>query len=224
MKSVLKTLLPIVLLLLTAACARAPFAPIETALMPPISGQALVEKCWPDAGAVYRVRQTALLKVGFREFAMDGVLILNLSQQKARLVGMSSMGIKFFDIEVIGDTVTPHYIFPELNKIPGLAERIGEAVQRLYLYPLPAPTDEMAAGEKEQILTRTVDGSRYRFVFGGIERLLTEKSAAGKTEKWTARYYDYAQTADRWIPGGIFYRDSRGRYSLTLWTEKVEIK
>jgi hypothetical protein len=220
----LKTLLPIALLLLTTACARAPFAPMEAASMAPVSGQALVEKCWPDADGVYRVRQTALLEVGFREFAMDGVLILNLGQQSARLVGMSSMGIKFFDIEVIGDTVTPHYIFPELNKIPGLADRIGEAVKRLYLSPLPAPTDEMAAGEAQQVLTRTVDGTRYRFVFGGKDRLLAEKSAAGKSEKWTARYYDYTQSSDRWIPGGIFYRDSRGRYSLTLWTEKVEKK
>jgi hypothetical protein len=222
MRIVLKGMLPIALLVLVASCARVPFEPMAAVEMPPVPKAALLEKHWPDALGVYRIRQTALLKIGFRELPMDGVLILNAREQKARLVAMSSMGIKFFDVEIIGDTVTAHYILPEFRKIGNLPERIGEAVQRLFLSPGPAPGDAMGADEKALWLTRTVDGTRYRFVFGGEHRLLASKTADGGTEKWTARYFDYMQTGNEWIPRGFTYRDARGRYALTLWTERVE--
>lgn len=224
MKFVLRGFLPIAVFVLVTSCARVPFEPMETAPMLPVSKAALLEKSWPDTRAVYRIRQTALLKVGFRKIPMDSVLILNARQRTARLVAMSSMGIKFFDIETIGDTVTAHYIFPEFRKIENLPERIGEAVRRIFLSPLPGPGDATGADEKVQWLTRTVDGTRYRFVFDGKNRLLEMKSADGGAEKWTARYYDYERTGDEWIPMGITYRDTRGRYALTLWMERVERK
>ncbi len=209
-------------LLCLGACSAAPFAPPRLVKTVALSASQLAQKHWSSTPAVYRMRHAALLEIGFRQIPMNGFMELNLVEGSARLVAMDSMGIKLFDLSVIGDRVEQHSMIPALARLPQLKQEIARSLRRIFLDPGPASGDVLETSKRSYSTERKERGIDLEFVFGGPDQTLLEKRGRGPGENWTVRYFDYQLLGQRHIPAGILLHDRSAGYRLTLWQQGVK--
>jgi hypothetical protein len=149
---------------------------------------------------------------------------LDTGAKSARLVGMNDMGVKLYDISVDTASSQAHFMIPDLARYSGFAEAVAASVRRIFLAPEPVPGDALEITPTSYLLTRKsgAEGT-VRFLFGGVDAQLLEKSSRGPSGSWRVRYYQYQrQQQGRLFPGGIVLDDDKARYRLTLWIESVE--
>ena len=211
------------LLLILTGCATVPFAPTELTALPPRSAAQLSDGLWSSGTGSLLIRQSALFELKGMRVPMVGVMKLDLAAKSARLVGMNDMGVKLYDISIDAAKSQAHFVIPELAKYPGFAEAVAVSVRRIFLAPLPSPSDKLQGSATSYRLSRGDGaGGTLLFSFGGARAQLLEKSCRGGAESWRVRYYQYQQGQERLFPGGIVLDDDRAKYRLTLWIESVE--
>jgi hypothetical protein len=219
----MKHLLFVALLLLVSACTPVPFPPTQLTPTVPCPSTTLTDGLWSAGSGSLLIRQSALFELQGMKVPIAGVMKLNLTAQSARLVGMNDMGVKLYDLSVDATTSTTHFIIPDLARYPGFSEAVAVSVRRIFLAPQPAPSDLLKRSSTSYLLSRkSGDGGTLRFLFGGAEAQLLEKSSQGPAESWRVRYYQYQRQAGRIFPGGIILEDEQAGYRLTLWIESVE--
>lgn len=217
-----RSILFLLLLLLTAGCARLPFTPAPAMPTRPLTADVLLQGLWTGGDRIWRIRQTVLFELHGAKVPMDGFLRLDSGRGEARLVGLNDLGVKLFDLAVTVEGHEEHYLFPELARIPGVSGAIAGAVRHIFLEPQPAVSDSLEIGTTEYRLNRGGTERRVLFIFGGPGANLLEKRVQGDGEAWRARYFDYRPVGAAQVPGGILLEDERGGYRLTLWLEEVK--
>lgn len=211
------------LLLLVNACATVPFA--NTELTPTTSRTAaeLSAALWSSAHGNFLLRQSALFELQGMKIPIAGVMKLNLAAKDARLVGMNDMGVKLYDISVDRTSNTANFIISDLASYQGFAEAVALSVRRIFLTPEPSADDSLVITADTYLFSRENGSSgNIRFVLGGAQAQLLEKTYSGAAESWRVRYYQYQQYQGGLFPGGIVLDDDRAKYRLTLWIESVE--
>lgn len=211
------------LLLLVSACATVPFA--GTVLTPtvPKSAEALTGELWNSGTGSLMIRQSALFEFNGMRVPIAGIMKLDRTAKSARLVGMNDMGVKLYDISVDAASSQSHFIMPDLASYPGFTEAVAVSVRRIFLVPEPAADDKLERTPKNYLLTRENGaGETIRFIFGGTDAQLLEKSFKGPADSWRVRYYQYQRQPGQLFPGGIVLDDDKAGFRLTLWIESVE--
>jgi len=210
-------------LLLISACTTVPFTPVELTPTIPRSAAELSGSLWNSGNGSIMIRQSALFEFEGMRVPITGVMKLDRSARIARLVGMNDMGVKLYDISVDDAAIQAHFIMPELARYPGFADAVATSVRRIFLTPEPARDDALERTSTSYVLTRKAPaGGAIRFVFGGADAQLLEKSYRGATGSWRVHYYQYQRLSGHFFPGGIVLDDDRAGYRLTLWIESVE--
>lgn len=211
------------LLLLVSACATVPFAPTELTPTVPRTAAELSGALWNSGTGSLMIRQSALFEFEGMRVPIMGVMKLDLTAKRARLVGMNDMGVKLYDISVNASSSQAHSIIPDLARNPGFAEAVAASVRRIFLTPEPAADDTLERTSTNYLLTRKNGaGGTVRFKLGGADAQPLEKSYRGPAESWRVRYYHYQRRQGNLFPGGIVLDDERAGYRLTLWIESVE--
>jgi hypothetical protein len=217
-----RLLLVALLLFATSACSSVPFKPTKLIpALPKTSGE-LCSSRWNSGPGSLLIRQSALFELQGMRVPIAGVMKLTPSAGSARLIGMNDMGVKLYDISVDRKSSQANFVIPDLARYPGFAEAVAVSVRRIFLTPEPAPGDPLTMNADSYLLTRESDEGTLRFLFGGAEAQLLEKSFRGKAGSWRVRYYQYQRQQERLVPGGIVLDDDRAGYRLTLWIESVE--
>jgi hypothetical protein len=209
-------------LLLICGCSAVPFA--DTRLVPaiPASAGELTSELWQSGQGTVLIRQSALFEFHGMRVPLVGIMKLDLAKKSARLVGMNDMGVKFYDLSVERNSSTAHFVIPELARYPGFAEAVATSVRRIFLDPEPEPDDSFITASDTYRFCRTKDGQAIRFVIGGADRQLLEKTSSGARESWRVRYYQYQRFEGNLLPAGVVLDDDKADYRLTLWIESVE--
>lgn len=218
----LPRLLLAALVFLSSACSTVPFAPTELTAVPPRTAASLCETLWDSGSGSLLIRQSALFELQGMKVPIDGVMKLDRGARSARLVGMNDMGVKLYDISVDRTSSRANFVIPELARYPGFAEAVALSVRRIFLEPVPSPGDALTLSDKSYLLTREGSEETLRFLFGGAQAQLLEKTGRGKAGSWRVRYYQYQRQQESLVPGGIVLDDERAGYRLTLWIESVE--
>jgi hypothetical protein len=212
------------ILLLVSACSSVPFTPTELTSAVPRTAHELTAKSWNSGTGSVMIRQSALFEFEGMQVPIAGIMKLDLAAKYARLVGMNDMGVKLYDISVDSASSQAHFIIPDLAGYPGFAEAVAVSVRRIFLSPQPALDDSLELTPTSYLFKResSTNGGTTRFILGGADAQLLEKSFCGPTEAWNVRYYLYQHRQGRLFPGGIVLDDRRAGYRLTLWIESVE--
>lgn len=210
------------LLLLVCGCSTVPFAPTRLTPVKPATAAELTGALWELGQGSLLVRQSALFEFRGMRAPLEGVMKLDLTKRSARLVGMNDMGVKLYDISVEPGSSTANFIIPELSSYPGFAEAVANSVRRIFLTPEPEPGDKLVTTPVSYSFSREMEGQKIRFLLGGVDRQLLEKSSDGIRESWRVRYYQYKRLQGNLIPTGVVLDDIRADYRLTLWIESVE--
>lgn len=207
---------------LLTACSTVPFEPTRLTELPPATAAEVTRGQWNSGDGILLVRQSAVFELYGMKVPVAALMKLDLGKREARLVGMNEMGVKLYDISVDRGKSEAHFVMPELARYPKFVEAVGTSVRRIFLEPLPSPDDSLSVESKRYLLTRRSGGDTVRFLFGGEQAQLLEKSSTGKSGSWRVRYYQYQNQQGILFPGGIVLDDDQAKYRLTLWTESVE--
>ena len=219
----LLTALLLLTLLPLGGCATVEFAATIPVPTSPASIRALIDGLWSATPGSLLVRQSALFELQGMRVPISGVMRLDPAAKTARLVGLNDMGVKLYDISVDATSSRTNFLVGELASDPGFAEAVALSVRRIFLAPQPAAGDRLEITPESYLLTREgSSGATVRFILGGADRQLLEKSVRGPAESWRVGYYQYRPGPGRLFPGGIVLEDRQAGYRLTLWTEKVE--
>lgn len=217
----LLTCLPGALLLLLTGCATVPFQPVELTPTAPRSAAELSAGLWSRSGSKLMLRHSALFEFQGMRVPVEAMLMLDPAAGEARLVGMTEMGVKLYDITILPDGSRANFVMPEFARYPGFADAVATSVRRIFLAPEPGPGDLVRVAPKSYLLTREDEGGTVSFTLGGADAQLLEKSFRGRDGSWRVRYYQYQRSNGRLFPGGVVLEDDRAGYRLTLWMESV---
>jgi hypothetical protein len=218
----IRLILAALLFLMSACSTVVPFAPTELIPSAPRSAAELSAGLWDSGSGSLLIRQSALFELAGMRVPIAGIMKFDLAARSARLVGMNDMGVKLYDISVDRSSSLANFVMPELARYPGFTEAVAASVRRIFLEPVPSPADALTLTPTSYLLTRETGDGTLRFLFGGTETQLLEKSCRGKGASWQVRYYQYQRKQGSLVPGGIVLDDDRAGYRLTLWIESVE--
>lgn len=207
---------------LAGCSAQVPFDRASPVATRPLPLETLLENHWLLDTGVYRIRQTGVFRIGWKKIPLEGFAQVDTGQKTVRLVGLSGMGMKLFDLLVSRQTVTVHYMMPQLEEHPRFAEAVAESVRRIFLAPQPDRGDVLSRDRYRYMIRRRESGGEYRFHFGGREALLLEKEGRGGEEDWRVRYFEFRRLENLWVPGGIVLEDEAAGYRLTLWLDEIK--
>jgi hypothetical protein len=213
----------LILLLALAGCSGVPFvAPDTVALRPDVTATQLATAVWTAQQGVFRLRQTVLFEFRGTRVPMAGLMRLDLTEDRLRLVALNDLGVKLFDLEVTPIGEQQHYLLPDLAKIPHFTEAVAASVRRVFLTPRPDGSEALRLTASRGQLTRPYRSGEIRFTFGGSGSQLLATEVAGDQENWMARYFEYQTAGTILYPRGIVLDDRIAGYRLTLWQEEVK--
>ncbi|WP_031388627.1 DUF3261 domain-containing protein [Desulfonatronum thiodismutans] len=172
-----------------------------------------------EAGTLH-LRQTVIWKAGERVQVMQGIMLLDGQRKQVRLLGLSEIGIKLFDLTVGGDVHEVHLLAPVLGPARELlARQVAQSVRRVFLTYPEMETAQAFVGPGSVILAdHTGDGN-----------LVLECSPPGEPvrrvwspdQRWEIDLDDYSLMNDITLPGRIVYQDHRAGYVLTIILHEV---
>lgn len=210
-------------LLFVAACA--PY-PQRLDLREPcpqqLAADAVVAEHWLGAADTWRLRQSALLELRGRKFALEGFMILDLAQQRLHMVAMNDMGVVFFELIVTAEDQELRRALPQLQQQRGLAEGIAASLRRIYLEPQPQTTDPAQMYKTNLRLWRPLADGDLSFVFDCDGRL-RETRQSSNTQGWQVVYENYQLIAERAVPEKIVMSDFHNAVTLTLWQREITL-
>lgn len=222
MNRFLRLLLLVIMIPAVWGCSSVPFK--KTGLVPVKSTTAgvLAKSLWSSGTGKLLIRQSALFEFNGSRTPFEGVIMLDLDKKQARLVALNEMGVKLLDLSVSRSGSEALFVIPGLAVYPGVTAAVGTSVQRIFLTPEPSEDDLLTVGAESYLLTRNSGDSSIRFLFGGENAQLLEKSYKSRTEQWRVCYYEYLREQRSFFPGGIVLDDDLAGYRLILWLESVE--
>ena len=182
--------------------------------------QQLLDRHWLCHPGTWRLRQGALLEIGSRKLPMEGLLLLDLGRQEARLLAMNEMGMVLFDLQVSPENQQMLRTIPPLQKIPGLAEGVAQSLREIYLQPRPEASDQLETSGNSQTLWRPLGDGLLEFLFD-CQGDLRQTRLQAETGDWRVVYDQYRNVGDSRLPGKLVLNDFRHRVKLTLWLQEV---
>lgn len=201
------------LLVLLCGCAVPSLDPPGTAAPTPQS-EALVGSFWGHSGHRFQGRYSAVLEWDDNLVTFQGVLVVDTLQRQARLVALSDLGAKLFDVTLTPDQTSVHTSLPHLG-ISRMRKRVVTAVRRMLLTHLPGMRDGVTLDTQTR-LSRCSNDVCLLCGFDPVTGLLLYKQYRSRLPLWNATFSDYRQAGVYQVPGRLEYTDSREGDSLTM--------
>jgi len=211
----------VVLLVLLAGCA----PPLQPQQLPRdcaghFSGEQLRRGQWLQGHEAWRLRQGILLETGLKKVPLEGLLLLDLERETARLVALNEIGLVLFDLQVTAEGYQVHRAIPQLQSRAELMAGIAASLRRAFLQ-VPLPESEApAAVDNLQRLTVPVSNGAVRFDFDCLGRL-RELKAVEQRGNWLVQYNRYREFSGQLLPEEIIYYDRAQALKLSFWVREA---
>ena len=166
------------------------------------------------------LRQTVIWEAGERVQVMQGIMLFDGRQKQVRLLGLSEIGIKLFDLTVGRDGHEVHLLAPVLGPTRELlARQVAQSVRRVFLTYPDMETAQAFVGPDAVILTdHTGDGNLVLECLPPGEMV---RRVWSPDHRWEADLDDSSRRNDLPLPGRIVYQDHRAGYVLTILLHEV---
>jgi len=174
---------------------------------------------WADLGQPLRLRQTVVWEAGEQSQVMQGMMRLDWPKAQVRIVGLSELGMKLFDLTVDPQAHDVHALSPVLGASRrALAGQVARSVRRIFL-PHPAFNEaRMYVGPDSALLVQGVGRETVVSACppqGGLVR-----HAFSPGMGWEVDFMEYQSLSDILLPTRIEYQDHRGGYRLIMLLHK----
>lgn len=201
------------LLVLLCGCAVPSLDPPGTAA-PSAQSEALVGSFWGHSGHLFQGRYSAVLEWDDNLVTFQGVLVVDTLQRQARLVALSDLGARLFDVTLTPEQTSVHTSLPHLG-ISRLRKRVATAVRRMLLTHLPGIRDDVTLDTQPR-LSRCSHDVCLVCGFDPDTGLLLYKHYRTRQPLWRVTFSDYRQSGGYQVPRRFAYNDSHEGDSLTM--------
>ncbi len=166
------------------------------------------------------LRHTVFVEAEGQVHIVQGFMHLDAKRSDVRIIGMSELGMKLFDISVTPDGHVQSFVSPVMdNSQDALAAQIVLSVRRIFM-SFDVSQDFVSYSDSESLLMI----SRFHG-----RKVVHECSLKGKVLRktldpgraWDVEYTDYRDINGVYLPGRIAYHDQRAGYKLVMELHEV---
>ncbi len=219
----MKIILSLLSLLFVVACAPYPQWQVLTEpCQQKLSASEVAGQHWLNQADTWRFRQSALLELRGKKFALEGFMILDLSEQLLHMVAMNDMGVVLFELIVTADGQELRRALPLLQQQRGLAEGIASSLRQIYLAPRPQASDLAQMHKTNLSLRRPVVDGDLSFIFDCGGRLRETRQSVNASG-WQVVYENYQSIGVRAVPQKIAMKVFHQAVALTLWQREITL-
>lgn len=183
-----------------------------------------LEQCWLNRPETLRVFFDAQLEYGANKFNLSVFMELKAALGQARVVGMTEMGLKLFDVSVSQDEARANSLAPNVRKPEELIQIVASLTRRVFLPRLPSASAPIRRKQELLLLKQEAKpGVEYAFEIGS-KTLFRSDCASEQCGGWRVGYHDYqAELAPEGplAPKRIRYEDLRRGVSAQFLLRKV---
>ncbi len=208
----------LVSLVLLAGCAMKSSLPDGPLCVEGSGGQRVGNDSWLQQDRNFVLRQSVLLKIGWKKIALDGYLQVNPVRHEARLVALNEMGIVLFDLSI--DDTTAHFnrALPQLEEQRGADEQVAASIRKVFF------SADWSDGAQQFFL-----GNAYEMAAPGQRRYFFDCNGqlsriADGDNSWTVDYKNYSDFRGTAVAKEISLDDRRNHLQLSLWVREIREK
>jgi hypothetical protein len=160
--------------------------------------------------------ETVIIQAPFRpDMAVLGVLRLDRSAGTFELVGLSPMGLKFFDLAGDAHNTEIRFAAEPLQKQTEVLNSIAQDIRRIYFDLLPAESATAKSDSTTLTFSQKTPAGTLIYQFGGDPTLLLEKRLDTTfSTAWRVQYFDY--TTSPLYPRGIVMDNGQYHYRIII--------
>ncbi len=175
---------------------------------------------WPASETPHHLRQTVFLETPGQTHVLQGFMILDLDRAEVRIVGLSELGMKLFDLKVTPEGHDILALAPTLGANgERLADQIALSTRRIFLSHRDMADAEAHLGPEDLLLIDRSQGSPMVQTCdprkGQVRRVYDPK------RRWSVDFDAYQPMNGFTGPGRIVYQDHRAGYALTIVLHEV---
>jgi hypothetical protein len=175
----------------------------------------------------YRALHSLVFQYRFFSFTALGVAEIKPAAGEFSAVCMTPVGVKLVEVAASHGQVESRFVMEDFKKKGGDAGlAMGTDIARICLDLLPAPSATVRRSANHLIFSQPAEQGTLEFWFGGAEaRLLSKRwyDAKGRLG-WEIGFYDYRPVDGAWFPHGIYLRNLKYKYSLTIRAKTYKVK
>ncbi len=212
MKIVALLLLSLVLL---AGCATKSPLPDGPFCVEGAGGQRVGTVSWLQLDRDWVLRQSVLLKIGWKKFALDGYLQVNPSKHEARLIALNEMGIVLFDLSIDATTARFNRALAQLQEQHGADEQITASIRKVFFSADWAAEDQQLFLGNGYEMTSSAQRRYFFDCDGQLSRI------ADGDEGWTVDYKNYTDFRGIAVAKEIILDDRHNHLQLSLWIREI---
>jgi hypothetical protein len=150
-----------------------------------------LERCWLNQPEPLRVLFETQLEYGAKTFGLTVFMELTAALGQARVVGMTEMGLKLFDVSVTQDKALANSLAPNVRKPEELVQIVAGLTRRVFLHGFPS-SSAPATSKRDLLLVRQEGKPGAEYAFELANRTLFKADCASETcGGWRVSYLDY---------------------------------
>jgi hypothetical protein len=195
----------LIILALLVGCVPRSFDPVPRAASSLTAGTA-VPTYWPGNGKQYRIRFNAKWQEGVDAHSFQGLMLLDCGARTARVVALSELGAKLFDISILPEREQTHSSLPGYG-IARLREDTATGIRRTLLTYLPDAGDIRSALVYPATFTRCEQGLCLRNQMTDNARTAVSVTK-DERELWSACFSAFRDVDTVAIPEKLTYFDN----------------
>ncbi len=208
--------------ILLCGCGSVPFKKTEYGLMRSITPEEILRKHAVLMPLDFKIINTVVFKFRTKKFLCLGYLSVDVNNRSFELAGMNAVGIKLIEIAAKDGAVTVNNVIEEISKRGDIAKVLVEDIYRIYFDQSPLSDALLDIKEKEIVFNQDDGTGILKYVFGGRDHHLIEKTHyEGKKKIWSVSYYEYFKKNGKTYPQGIIFRNYKYKYKLIIDTKEI---
>jgi len=204
------------------ACSNLPFKAVQRVPVGNFDPLEVRDRYAATVPHAFIVEQTVIFQLGLKEMTAYGMLSVDHEGERFRLVAMTPLLFKLFDVSGEGGRTTCEFALDAFEEKEGMAEAIGQDIYSIYFDLIPPSSASVSKGETEIVFEKSGDVDRVVYLFAGPKMHLIEKryDCDGALMR-TVRYFEYIERDGKNYPTGIVLDNDLYGYRLVIRLKEI---
>jgi hypothetical protein len=218
----MKRSLVLIIMMLVAGCASAPFP--EAALVPlELSDpQTVVERFRSGNAEKYQLLNTIVFEYTWFTFGGIGYIDINAADHTYTVACINHMGVKLFEVSGNRNGIVSQSAIGPLADKGDIGRAVGDDIMRVYFDLVPSAQARVVKKKTRIVFRQPWDEGALEYVFAGEPAdLRTKTYYEDNGAVWRVSYYDYLQKDGKRFPRGIVLQNYRHGYRLIVRQKEI---
>ena len=214
--------LPRLILILFLFCCWAcsssvPFKKIDLVSVNKVNPESVRELFKKSLPLKFKVVNSIVFKYKHQSFSSIGYTTVDLNKKTFKVAGINPMGFKLFELTGDNQNVDCVFAVKEFSRHGDFANAVGDDIRKIYFNRVPSSEAKVCKNKNKIIFIQPSKAGTLEYVFGGAEKVLTEKRFYNQKRLiWSVYYFEYKKENNMLYPAGIILKHHKYSYQLVV--------